>query len=268
MPPAGSCGGGVNRKMMHSCGKTDKGRYRAENQDTFRIMPRGGGLLAVVCDGMGGAAAGRLAAEMAVERFVSVVGAGLDEAEEENIGDLLRQAVDAANRHIYQFAGESDEYAGMGTTLVGAWLRGGTAVIVSVGDSRAYKVTEEGIAQITRDHSLVQQMVDIGLLTSAQARRHPRRNIITRAVGSEPFVTCDVFTLPVLPGDVFLLCTDGLSNGVEDETMREIILGAPDLNSACGTLLERAAAGGSRDNITALLLSEELSEERGGEELG
>ena len=263
MPPAGSCGGGVNREMMHSCGKTDKGRYRAENQDAFRIMPRGDGLLAVVCDGMGGAAAGRLAAEMAVDKFIAVAGAGLDEPEAD-AGELLRQAVDAANRHICDFAAASDEYAGMGTTLVGAWIRGGTAVIASVGDSRAYRVTEEGIAQITKDHSLVQQMVDIGLLTAAQARRHPRRNIITRAVGSEPYVTCDVFTLPVQPGDVFLLCTDGLTNGVEDEAIREIILAAPDLDSACGTLLERAAAGGSRDNITALL----LSEERGGEERG
>lgn len=241
--------------MITSFGWTDKGRYRAENQDAFDITACGNDTLVVVCDGMGGAAAGRQASDMAVNRFSSfaktgfeVSGAGQDE-------DVLRQAADAANRQIYHFASGSEEYAGMGTTLVGAIFREKTATIVSVGDSRAYRIARDGIVQITKDHSLVQQMVDAGELTKEQARRHPRRNIITRAVGSEAFVTSDLFTVPIREGDIFLLCTDGLTNAVEDAELHRLALAAEDAESACRALVEKALENNTRDNVTAVVVT-------------
>ena len=239
--------------MMTSFGLSDKGRYRAENQDSFEISLYGDDTLAVVCDGMGGAAAGRLASEMAVKRFISFARSGFDVGGTEQDEDVLRQACDSANRQIYHFAAASEEYAGMGTTLVGAIFRGGTATIVNVGDSRAYRIARDGIVRITKDHSLVQQMVDRGELTQEQARRHPRRNIITRAVGSEAFVTCDLFTLPIRPGDVFLLCTDGLTNVVEEAELHRLTLAAEDVESACRALVEKALENNARDNVTAVV---------------
>ena len=248
---------------MKSYGLTDQGRYRAENQDAFRIVPAGDDLLAVVCDGMGGAAAGRLAAEMAVEKFTSFAEAGFGVAGTGQDEDVLRQAADAANRLIYHKALDNEEYAGMGTTLVGAVFRAETVTLVNVGDSRAYRVARDGITQLTKDHSLVQQMVDAGSISREQARRHPRRNIITRAVGSEPFVTSDVFTLPLRPGDMFLLCTDGLTNAVEDAELHRLVMAAEDPESACRALVDKALELNSRDNITAVIVWTEGGEARG-----
>ena len=239
--------------MMTSYGLSDKGRYRAENQDAFDICPYGDDTIAVVCDGMGGAAAGRLASEMAVKRFVSFARSGFDVGGGDQDEDVLRQACDSANRQIYHFASSSDEYAGMGTTLVGAVFRSGTATIVNVGDSRAYRIARDGIVRITKDHSLVQQMVDRGELTPEQARRHPRRNIITRAVGSEAFVTCDLFTLPIRPGDIFLLCSDGLTNAVEEAELHRLALAAENMESACRAMVEKALENNARDNVTVVV---------------
>ncbi len=241
--------------MIISFGYSDKGRYRAENQDAFDIADCGTDTLAVVCDGMGGAAAGRQASDMAVKRFVSFAKAGFDVGGADQDDDVLRQAADAANRQIYHFASTSEEYAGMGTTLVGAIFRENTATIVSVGDSRAYRIARDGIVQITKDHSLVQQMVDTGELTKEQARKHPRRNIITRAVGSEAFVTSDIFTVPVREGDIFLICTDGLTNAVEDAELHRLTLAAEDTESACRALVEKALENNTRDNVTAVVVS-------------
>ena len=250
--------------MMTSYGLSDKGRYRAENQDSFDICACGGDTLAVVCDGMGGAASGRLASEMAVKQFVSFAKSGFDVGGTEQDEDVLRQACDSANRQIYHFATSSYEHAGMGTTLVGAIFRSGTATFVNVGDSRAYRIARDGIVRITKDHSLVQQMVDRGELTQEQARRHPRRNIITRAVGSEPFVTSDLFTMTIRPGDVFLLCTDGLTNVVEEAELHRLTLAAEDAESACRALVEKALENNTRDNVTAVI----VATRKGGGERG
>ena len=239
--------------MIISYGLTDKGRYRAENQDAFRLETHVDCMLAVVCDGMGGAAAGRQASEIASDRFISFAKMGLDVSGVGQDEDILRQAADAANRRIYHYAMEHSECSGMGTTLVGAILRAGTATFVNVGDSRAYRIARDGIVRITKDHSLVQQMVDSGELTLEQARRHPNRNIITRAVGSEAFVTSDLFTIPVREGDVFLLCTDGLTNAVPDAELHRLVLAADDIESACRSLVDKALENNTRDNVTAVI---------------
>ena len=249
--------------MMTSFGLTDKGRYRAENQDAYDVAEISDGILAVVCDGMGGAAAGRLASEMAVKRFIAFARAGFAMGGAGPDEDVLRQAADAANREIFHYTAEEPECSGMGTTLVGAVFREDSVTFVNVGDSRAYRIARDGIVQITKDHSLVQQMVDAGAITREEARRHPRRNIITRAVGSEAFVTSDLFTLPLREGDIFLLCTDGLTGAVPDAELHRVALASSDAESACRALVETALQNNTRDNVTAVVVVREKGDANG-----
>jgi protein phosphatase len=239
---------------MNIFGLSDKGRHRAENQDSFDICTMDSGTLAVVCDGMGGAAAGLLASDMAAARFIAYARTGLEAMDGTAPEDVLRQATDAANRKIYHFSCQAEEYAGMGTTLVAGYFTPDSATLVNVGDSRAYRIARDGLVKITKDHSLVQQMVDNGELTPAQARRHPRRNIITRAVGSEAFVTSDIYSLPMRQGDIFLLCSDGLTNAVEEAELHRLILASGDVKSACESLIAAALENNARDNVTAIVI--------------
>ena len=240
---------------MNIFGLTDKGRHRAENQDSFDLCTVGDGTLAVVCDGMGGVAGGLLASELAAGRFLAFARTALETSDgtQTETEDVLRQSTDAANRKVYRFAAQAEEYTGMGTTLVAGYWQGNTAYFVNVGDSRAYRIAKDGIMQITKDHSLVQQMIDRGEITPAQGRHHPRRNIITRAVGSERFVTCDIFSIPIRDGDCYLLCSDGLTNAVEEAELHRVILAAEDAQSACRTLVNEAVENGARDNVTAVV---------------
>lgn len=239
---------------MNSFGLSDKGRYRAENQDAFDLVALDGGTLAVVCDGMGGAAAGLLASDMACARFVAQVRSGLDAESGESDGRALKDAAEAANRKVYHFSRESAEYAGMGTTLVAGFFRGESATFVNIGDSRAYRISRDGVRQVTRDHSVVQMMVDSGDITPAQARRHPKRNLITRAVGTDAFVDCDVFEVAIRQGDYFLLCSDGLTNAVEDAELHRLILAADCAETACRSLVAAALDNNARDNVTAVVI--------------
>ncbi len=239
---------------MRIFGLSDKGRYRAENQDSFDLYETEGDALAVVCDGMGGVAGGLLASELAAGRFLAYARMAVEAADGTEPEDILRQATDAANRKVYRFAAQTEEYTGMGTTLVAGYWRGDTAYFVNVGDSRAYRIAKDGIVQITKDHSLVQEMIDRGELTPAQGRHHPRKNIITRAVGSERFVTCDIFTVPIRMGDRFLLCSDGLTNVVDDAELHRVILAAEDAEAACRALVDEAIANETRDNVTAVVI--------------
>ena len=244
---------------MNTFGLSDKGRHRAENQDCFDLCSVKSGTLAVVCDGMGGVAGGLLASELAAGRFLAFARTALETAEgavsdSTEVEDILRQATDAANRKVYRFAGQTEEYNGMGTTLVAGYWQDDTAYFVNVGDSRAYRIAKDGIMQITKDHSLVQQMIDRGEITPAQGRQHPRRNIITRAVGSERFVTCDIFSIPIREGDCYLLCSDGLTNAVEEAELHRVILAAENAEAACRTLVNEAIENGARDNVTAVVV--------------
>ena len=241
---------------MQVWGLTDVGNVRTQNQDAFRIekLP-GDALLAVVCDGMGGAKSGNVASRLAGEVFAEeVLRSFREDATLQETERMLRSAVKLANISVYEHAQISEEYSGMGTTLVACLLCSHGAVILNIGDSRAYYVDAEGIFRVTTDHSLVEMMVQRGELTPEEAKVHPRRNLITRAVGTTGSVTADVFTLQPRQGDCFLLCSDGLTNLVSDqEILFEVAHGAR-MDDCCERLVEIAKDRGAPDNVTALLI--------------
>ena len=235
---------------MQAWGLTHRGAVRQQNQDAFAIrnLPDGR-VLTLVCDGMGGARAGNIASSMAVKLFVEEFQRVTGREE-----DRMRQAAALANREIFQRSIQDQNCAGMGTTLVAALAGEEGAVILNEGDSRAYHVNGEGISLVTRDHSLVADLVERGELTREQAKNHPNRNLITRALGADPDLMADCFRQPLSPGDYLLLCSDGLSNVVEEQEMLyEVIHGEGD-ESCCQRLLEIALSRGAPDNVTAVLI--------------
>ena len=237
---------------MNVWGITDRGMIREENQDAFahQILPDGG-VVALVCDGMGGARAGNIASSMAVDVFMEAF------LQAEDADDLQRmeQAADQANRQIFRRAATDENCVGMGTTLVAALVGEEEALILNEGDSRAYHISEEtGILQVTRDHSLVADLVARGDLTRDQARVHPHKNLITRALGAEPELKTDVFRPELAQGDFLLLCSDGLSNVVsEQEILYEVVHGG-EACTCCRRLLDIALHRGAPDNVTAVLI--------------
>lgn len=235
---------------------TDPGCVRTQNQDAFEIQKlKHGAVLCVVCDGMGGAKAGNVASAMAAQEFTREVKASYRASMGmEAVDVLLDQAVKNANFAVYDKAQESDEFAGMGTTLAAVLLRGKTATVVNVGDSRVYRINGDGISQITVDHSLVQLMIRRGEMTQEQARYFPGKNYITRAIGTEPTVKSDIFHLDMKRGDELLLCSDGLTNLVHDqEILFEVVHGAQKAD-CCQRLLEIAKNRGAPDNVTSILV--------------
>ncbi|SMC40329.1 Stp1/IreP family PP2C-type Ser/Thr phosphatase [Papillibacter cinnamivorans] len=242
---------------MKAWGITDKGRVRQQNQDAYaiRLFEDGGRAALVVCDGMGGARAGNVASSLAVETFLaSLEPALVPGVSAEQVSDIAVAAVNRANAAVNEKAGLSDECKGMGTTLVSAVITGSQAVIVNVGDSRAYRITPGGIQRITKDHSLVEDMVERGDLTPEEARLHPSKNLITRALGTEPRVECDSFVVSLESGDFLLLCSDGLINQVRDQEILYEVLHGEDLPGCCGRLLDIALSRGAPDNVTVVLL--------------
>lgn len=240
---------------MKITGQTDAGRVRKDNQDAFitgQSAPQVA--FAVVCDGMGGAAGGNIASETAARRMADrLAAADLGSMTEESLRYVLESAVAAANADVYDKAAEDPMLTGMGTTLVVAVVIGSMLCVAHVGDSRAYRLSGEGLTRITRDHSVVQQMVERGELTEEEARSHPQKNVITRALGVEETVAFDYVRLPFEPGDKVLLCTDGLSNMVDD-TLLETTLRQPD---AVPKLVQLALDAGGSDNVTACVIENE-----------
>ena len=235
---------------MQYWGITDRGAVRSQNQDAFqaRVLDDGR-VLAVVCDGMGGARAGNVASSMTVDLFTR----GFIESEGDDT-HRLGQAAIRANDEVFRRAITDDDCAGMGTTLVAALAGGGYAHLINVGDSRAYHISEHGIHQVTRDHSVVEDLVKSGKLTREEARNHPKKNLITRALGCEPQLRADLFHIEIKPGDWLLLCSDGLSNLVaEQEMLYEVIHGGAQDN-CCQRLLEIALHRGAPDNVTVVLV--------------
>ena len=241
---------------MRIWGITDTGLVRRENQDTYRIQERApsGHAVCVVCDGMGGPAGGRIASGIAADVYLDELERRLTaESTPEEIRDASAEAVAAANLSIRAEAERSRDFRNMGTTLVSAVFCPAGVVITNVGDSRAYYVTGDTIVRVTKDHSLVQEMVDRGDITLEEARRHPQRNLITRALGPYEHAQPDGYIGTLLPDSWLLLCTDGLTETVTDqELFTEILSGG---GHAClERLVTLARERGAPDNVTAVLV--------------
>lgn len=239
---------------MNIWGITHRGVVREENQDSFAIRTLSDHqVMAVVCDGMGGARAGKVASTMAVETFLELFeqlwsqGALPD-------GKLLEAAATCANEVVHQRSTTDDKCFGMGTTMVAVLLDGQQAMILNEGDSRAYHITPDSIVRVTRDHSLVEDLVRRGDLTPDQARSHPHKNLITRALGAEADLHADLFVQDVKQGEFLLLCSDGLSNVVSDQEMLYEVLHGGAVEDCCQRLLDIAIKRGAPDNVTVALI--------------
>ena len=244
---------------MKSFGLTDKGRVRQDNQDSFIIesCTARDSLIVALCDGMGGAKAGGLASRLSNRAFVSYIYAKLTSRTRRPIDyrTMLQAACDEANSVSYEYSQFDDAYKGMGTTIVGGVINGsGNGYIINVGDSRAYHISHSSnsIYQITKDHSLVEELVEFGAITKEQARSHPQRNVITRALGSEESVESDYFEFSLQSGDILLLCSDGLSNMVTDLEMLDYANVYQDPELVCRSLMSKSLKRGARDNVTVL----------------
>ncbi len=223
--------------------RTDTGRQRRGNEDSAFVRAP----VFAVADGMGGAQAGEVASQLAVEAFE----AGLPE--DGSPEERLAMVVQRANRRIHELSRTQHEHAGMGTTLTAAYLDGGQVVIAHVGDSRAYLFRDGQLVRLTQDHSLVEELRQRGKLTEEEAAEHPQRSIITRALGPEPDVQVDTLSQAVRSGDVILLCSDGLTSMISEKQVRQIMADAPTLQTAADALIDGANAAGGKDNITVVL---------------
>ncbi len=231
-------------KVIDTAGFTDPGRKRRRNEDSYLIEPP----LFAVADGMGGAQAGEVASRLAAAAFREFHDAdGLDP--EERLVAIIQEA----NRRIYERAADDSEVSGMGTTITAALVGDSGLAIGHVGDSRAYRLRGRRFEQLTDDHSLVADLVRSGRLTPEEADVHPQRSVITRALGTDPQVDVDTFTVPVESDDLFLLCSDGLTTMVDDEEIRDLVTRAKDLEQAGKGLVKAANKAGGEDNVTVVL---------------
>lgn len=241
---------------MIAYGSTNRGLVRPTNQDSYAVelFDSVNTALLVVCDGMGGASAGNVASRYAIERFVEEVRREIQtNMDNTYMEDLLRVGAQYANQSVFELSIQEPEFRGMGTTLVGALVQGENAVLVNVGDSRAYLIRGGAASQLTEDHSYVQEMVRKGRITPEQSRNHPQKNLITRAIGVDTFVDSDLFDYTLGEDDVLLLCSDGLTGMVEDSEIARIIGDAVTLEQAAKNLIDRACENGGMDNITVVL---------------
>ncbi len=235
---------------------TDPGCVRPQNQDAYQMEQLDKNtLLCVVCDGMGGAKSGNVASTLAVDVFTEEIRRvwtpGMDQAA---IDQMMEGAVKLANFTVFDQAQQFPEFAGMGTTLVALLAHNREVTIINVGDSRAYGINHYGIRQLTVDHSLVQLMIERGELSREAARTYPGKNYITRAIGTEPVVLSDIYHLDVERGDCLLLCTDGLSNIIDDQEILFEVVHGVNKQYCCQHLLEIAKNRGAPDNVTSVLV--------------
>ena len=237
---------------MQYWGLTDPGCVRPQNQDVYQIEKLdGSSALFLVCDGMGGAKSGNVASSLAADVFVQEVRRNWKHSlDESHIDQILQNAVKLANFTVFDQAQQFEEFNGMGTTLVAALVRGRKVTVIHVGDSRAYAITRDGIRQVTRDHSVVQMMLDRGELKPEQARNYPGKNLITRAIGTEGTVKSDLTHFTLERGESLLLCSDGLSNMMdEQEILFEVVHGV-NKQYCCQRLLDIAKNRGAPDNVS------------------
>lgn len=231
--------------------RTDIGKKRALNEDAFYI-PAQDECICAVADGMGGHNAGEVASAMAVEVFAAEMRLyGTPD------GEKMRVAVGKANIRVYEKSLQEEGLSGMGTTFTALGWKGRKVTIAHVGDSRVYLIRGEKMMRLTMDHTLVEEMVIKGLITPREAKYHPKRNYITRALGTADYVEVDITNVDMEKGDIFLLCSDGLSNHVEDERMLQITREAATPEEALENLIQAALNAGGSDNITAMYAFEE-----------
>ena len=222
---------------------TDTGKKRRRNEDDYVVEPP----LFAIADGMGGAQAGELAATLAASAVRD------DEGEPGSGERRVAELIQEANRRVYQRSAEDAAVAGMGTTMTVALVEDGVVAFGHVGDSRAYLIRDGKLEQLTEDHSLVAELVRSGKLSPEEAETHPQRSVITRALGTDPDVDVDTFSIPTRPGDLFMLCSDGLTSMVDDDViLRTVEKHRPDLQTAAKALIRAANKGGGEDNITVV----------------
>jgi protein phosphatase len=231
-------------RLGRAAGRTDTGRRRRRNEDAYVVAPP----FFAIADGMGGAQAGEIASRLAAR--------ALEEGADDDGGGAARvvELIQEANRRVYQRSSEDPSTSGMGTTMTVALVEGDTVSIGHVGDSRAYRIRDGELAQLTEDHTLVQELMRSGKLTPEEAETHPQRSVITRALGTDPDVDVDTFPVDARTGDVFMLCSDGLTTMVGDEAILRIVEeNRGDLDAAAEALVSTANRGGGEDNITVVL---------------
>jgi serine/threonine protein phosphatase PrpC len=233
---------------------TDRGRKRTSNEDAFGFSVEDG--VYVVCDGMGGAAAGEIASSMAVDKMLRRLRGRIVEGAP-TLPLAAEEAVCAANEAIFSRSQRNVKLNGMGTTLVSLVVEERRAWVLNVGDSRCYRLRNRLLEQLTQDHSLVEEQVRLGRMTPSEALRSPLRNVITRALGTESRVAADVFELEAEPGDLFLLCSDGLTHELADTQIESLLDADLPLDELCSRLVEAAKKAGGHDNITCLLVRAE-----------
>ncbi len=240
--------------MLHACSLSDIGMKRKLNQDYVYASEKPVGALPnlfVVADGMGGHNAGDYASKITVETMLGEIVA----SQETNPRFLLKNAIEKANEMVVKVAERATDLAGMGTTVVAATCTGNSLQVANVGDSRLYVAHTDEIEQITQDHSLVAEMVRLGGIAKDDARNHPDKNIITRAVGGKETVEIDFFTVELQEGDTVLMCSDGLTNMLEDKEIYTILKGKEDIRTKAQLLVNAANEKGGRDNISVIIVA-------------
>jgi len=244
---------------MRSVGRTDIGLVRKVNEDSFLSQKLEGcedAYIHIVADGMGGHNAGEVASSMAVQEIAAYIKENIEALKlgDKEIQDLIRSAILYANDKVYKTSIIRSNCLGMGTTLSMVLVKGGRLYIGHVGDSRVYLIREKQIERLTEDHSLVAELVKAGTIKPEEANNHPQKNVITKALGTEYTLEPDIGLYDMKCGDFILICTDGLSNAVNEEDMVSTLINSSDIDEACGQLVDKARENGGFDNITAVVI--------------
>jgi protein phosphatase len=235
---------------------TDIGNFRKVNEDYVDYFTDETKRIYVIADGMGGHNAGEIASKLAVENTISYINS-LEELDD--LEESIREAVLDSNMKIFELSSSRNELNGMGTTLTACLVKGGEMVVAHVGDSRCYVIKDKKISQVTKDHSLVQQLLDEGSITESEADNHPNKNIITRALGTNSTVEVDVIKMDIEGVEKVILCTDGLSNLISEQELYDIVMNEDD---CCAELIELSKSRGAKDNISVIVFEGELRDDR------
>lgn len=243
--------------VIKVCGASDIGKRRELNEDNFGIFGFENGASKGVCvlaDGMGGHNAGEVASSIAVESVIGELSESFENTSEENINSDIASAIDYANSSVYEMSLKNYEQAGMGTTLVVAYVNESHVRVANIGDSRAYLVNKDEICRITVDHSVVEELVQRGTISREEAKNHPDKNIITRALGTDSFVMADYYEYTASPEETIILCSDGLTEMVEEKTIKDIVLASENIDETVKSLIDEANKNGGVDNITVVAI--------------